>query len=108
MWWAYVTITSIGYGDRFPVTSMGRIVGIMVMTTGVAVFATFAENIKQTPNSGQKRGRISGTDSGLAKIGNKGITELMMSDPEIIIDKRSPAVSKVLEPLLEKRSSSGP
>jgi voltage-gated potassium channel len=42
IWWAYVTITTVGYGDRFPVTSLGRMVGILVMTTGVAVFATFA------------------------------------------------------------------
>ena len=42
IWWAYVTITTVGYGDRFPVTNVGRMVGILVMTTGVAVFATFA------------------------------------------------------------------
>jgi len=42
IWWAYVTITTVGYGDRFPVTAQGRLVGILVMTTGVAVFATFA------------------------------------------------------------------
>jgi voltage-gated potassium channel len=42
IWWSYVTITTVGYGDRFPVTTVGRIVGILVMTTGVAVFATFA------------------------------------------------------------------
>jgi voltage-gated potassium channel len=42
IWWAYVTITTVGYGDRFPVTMAGRLVGILVMTTGVAVFATFA------------------------------------------------------------------
>lgn len=42
IWWAYVTITTVGYGDRFPVTTGGRMVGILVLTTGVAVFATFA------------------------------------------------------------------
>jgi voltage-gated potassium channel len=42
IWWSYVTITTVGYGDRYPVTIGGRMVGILVMTTGVAVFATFA------------------------------------------------------------------
>jgi voltage-gated potassium channel len=42
MWWAYVTITTVGYGDQYPITNEGRLVGILVMTTGVGVFATFA------------------------------------------------------------------
>ena len=42
LWWSYVTITTVGYGDRYPVTNAGRLVGIIVMTTGVGIFATFA------------------------------------------------------------------
>lgn len=42
LWWAYVTITTVGYGDKYPVTNAGRLVGVLVMTTGVGIFATFA------------------------------------------------------------------
>lgn len=42
IWWAYVTITTVGYGDRFPTTSAGRIVGIFVMTAGVGLFGTLS------------------------------------------------------------------
>jgi len=41
IWWAYVTITTVGYGDKFPVTSEGRIIAAILMTTGVGLFGTF-------------------------------------------------------------------
>jgi len=36
LWWAVVTITTVGYGDRFPVTVGGKITGIVIMILGVA------------------------------------------------------------------------
>jgi voltage-gated potassium channel Kch len=38
VWWAYVTVTTVGYGDRFPVTNWGRVIGILVMAVGVGLF----------------------------------------------------------------------
>ena len=42
LWWAYSTITTVGYGDRHPVTTAGRLVGAALMTVGVSLFATLA------------------------------------------------------------------
>jgi voltage-gated potassium channel len=36
-WWAFVTITTVGYGDFYPVTAGGRIVAVLLMCGGVAV-----------------------------------------------------------------------
>lgn len=41
IWWSYVTITTVGYGDIYPVTTEGRIIGAMLMTAGVGIFGTF-------------------------------------------------------------------
>ena len=38
LWWAYVTVTTVGYGDEYPVTNSGRVVGVLLMTIGVGLF----------------------------------------------------------------------
>ena len=41
LWWAFTTITTVGYGDRFPVTHEGRLIAALLMTAGVGLFGTF-------------------------------------------------------------------
>jgi len=45
IWWSYVTITTVGYGDKFPVTTEGRIIASILMTAGVGLFGTFTAYI---------------------------------------------------------------
>jgi voltage-gated potassium channel len=42
LWWSYTTLTTVGYGDKFPVTTEGRLIAAVLMTTGVALCGTFA------------------------------------------------------------------
>jgi voltage-gated potassium channel len=42
LWWGIVTITTVGYGDLYPVTAMGRIVGVFVMIAGVGIIGALA------------------------------------------------------------------
>ena len=42
LWWAVVTITTVGYGDQFPVTALGRLTGVMVMFAGVGIIGALA------------------------------------------------------------------
>lgn len=41
LWWAAATVTTIGYGDRFPVTDIGRFIASFVMIGGVGLYASF-------------------------------------------------------------------
>ncbi len=42
VWWSITTITTVGYGDRFPVTFAGRILAAGLMITGVGLFGTMS------------------------------------------------------------------
>lgn len=45
LWWAFVTITTVGYGDKFPVTHEGRFIAALLITAGVGLFGTFTAYI---------------------------------------------------------------
>jgi voltage-gated potassium channel len=47
VWWVFVTMTTVGYGDKFPTTNEGRVLAVFVMLSGVAligVLASFLSN----------------------------------------------------------------
>ncbi|HZH00988.1 MAG TPA: ion transporter [Flavisolibacter sp.] len=60
LWWSYVTITTVGYGDRYPVTSEGRLIAAALMTVGVGLFGMFTAYVaswfvvKRDENNAQK------------------------------------------------------
>ncbi len=39
LWWGVVTMATVGYGDRYPVTTNGRLIGVATMIVGVALFS---------------------------------------------------------------------
>jgi Ion transport protein len=54
LWYVIVTISTVGYGDRYPVTDLGRFMGAMIIIIGVAIFGTFTgylANLFLTPRS---------------------------------------------------------
>jgi voltage-gated potassium channel len=45
LWWSMTTITTVGYGDRFPVTGQGRLVAVGLMLGGIALLGTVTASI---------------------------------------------------------------
>jgi voltage-gated potassium channel len=54
IWYTFVTITTVGYGDTYPVTNAGRLIGFLIMSAGVALFGTltgYLANLFLAPRS---------------------------------------------------------
>lgn len=45
LWWAATTVTTVGYGDITPVSFEGRVIGVLLMTVGLASFGVLAGSI---------------------------------------------------------------
>lgn len=45
LWWGITTLTTVGYGDIFPVTPEGRLAGAALMILGITLFATITGTI---------------------------------------------------------------
>ena len=46
-WWAVVTITTVGYGDYYPVTLVGRLIAVFVMFSGIGIVVVLVGTIAQ-------------------------------------------------------------
>lgn len=45
LWWAVVTLTTVGYGDIVPKTTTGRVDGVMIMVTGIGILGLLAGSL---------------------------------------------------------------
>jgi voltage-gated potassium channel len=48
LWWTVVTLTTVGYGDTVPTTLMGRAIAMVLMLSGIVLFAVFTGVMSQT------------------------------------------------------------
>ncbi len=58
LWWAMTTITTVGYGDRYPVTTEGRIIGAILMVVGIGLFGTFSGFVSSWLHEGVQNANV--------------------------------------------------
>lgn len=67
LWWAMVTLSTVGYGDIVPVTVPGRIIGMCIMGTGIGIMAALTGNLASALIERRNRKR-----QGLAPVKTSG------------------------------------
>ncbi|HYJ12497.1 MAG TPA: ion transporter [Thermomicrobiales bacterium] len=89
LWWSYVTVTTVGYGDRFPVTNQGRLVGVAMLTIGIGLFGVltgFLTNAFLAPRQATPDQRIE--DSSDIRVEIEEIRRLVRELGEQVADRR--------------------
>ena len=66
-WWAITTVTTVGYGDIVPKSPEGRVVGALLMLTGLALIPTLTSVIVSTLISKRTQAQTSHFQDELAK-----------------------------------------
>jgi ABC-type amino acid transport substrate-binding protein len=76
IWWAIVTLTTVGYGDKAPRTLGGRMVALIWMFASIILIASFTAAITTSFTVGELRGKIRGlSDLHHVRVGSVPQTE---------------------------------
>lgn len=76
LWYTLVTISTVGYGDQFPVTNAGRLIGALIIVVGVGIFGTFTGYLAnlflgpRTAAAAKAAEDADAQDGGVAQVGS--------------------------------------
>ena len=54
LWWAFQTLTTVGYGDVVPVTNLGRLLGLLMQILGTVMFGTVIAMVSSSMSRSQE------------------------------------------------------
>ena len=95
LWWAAATMTTVGYGDKAPVTILGRLLGIVWMFTAIMLIASFIAAFSSALTLNQLGGRLQGPQD----LARATVATVPASTSEAFLDRRG--ISAVSFPTVE-------
>lgn len=87
LWWALVTVATVGYGDRYPVTSGGRLIGVGLMVVGVGLFSVMSSFLASKFINAQQGGDA-GTSREIAELRGQ------LASMQQLLERLQPAASE--------------
>ena len=72
IWYVIVTISTVGYGDQFPVTNRGRMFGSLIIVIGVGIFGTFTGYLANFFLAPSKKATVSDTSRSRGRCAIQG------------------------------------
>ncbi|MEZ2235918.1 ion transporter [Microcoleus sp.] len=96
MWWGVVTLTTVGYGDIYPITPIGRFLGSMLAFLGIGIFALPAGIISSGFSEEVQRRKQQKITESLEQSANLKSVE-MLGGSEVSFEQKLPAIALNIE-----------
>lgn len=107
LWYTIVTISTVGYGDKYPVTNVGRVIGTLIIVVGVGIFGTFTgylANLFLGPSKSDAAAAADGTTDAAADADSTVVNAPAEASAE---DVTEPAKAALLPPVTTDHTATG-
>ncbi len=107
IWWSAVTMTTVGYGDKAPVTLAGRTIGLVWMFAGIILISSFTAAITSSLTVRELDQSIRGVDDlrGKRVLTLAGSTSAAYLDESLIRFSAAPGLNQALDELAAGRAA---
>jgi ABC-type amino acid transport substrate-binding protein len=106
IWWSAVTMTTVGYGDKAPLTLPGRILGLIWMFASIIIISGFTAAIATSLTVGQLSQSIGGIEDlyGKRVLTARGSTSAAFLDSKLVHYSTVPNIDEALDQLAAGRA----